>query len=567
MAVRRSRCAELFVLLFLLLPATVFAEPLEDRPVVWIADDMRPLQDPPASRDPLVHWTFWEAGVVRPTEFALNLPRLVRRLGAPFGVEKDAESANTNRLGEVPNSSWFTNRIGLFPMPPEALALGPNETRGPSRDRQWRVVGAKSEGVTPGFTIEDATGQRYLIKFGPATAPVAPTAAGVISQRLLWAAGYSVPQDEVVHFRLEELVLSDGVQIRDADTGDKRPMTDADLDAIVAKLERMPDGRIRAIASRFLAGRPIGPFDYQGLREDDPNDTLPHQLRRELRGLNVFAEWLIHFDTKQQNTLDMVVEGPDGPFVRHYLIDFASTLGTGAAGPTDNWGWEVSLDPAAVLGRTLGLGIAVPDYRQVELQSDMPDAAWYESEAFSANGFRPMLQNPAFQRMSVRDGYWAAKIVSAFTDEHLRVAVSQGQYRDERTAAYMTRTLAERRDKICRYWFDRVAPLDFFIQRGHEIVWQDIGASRGIYQGSPSYRAKIRSVDADRDGDGDVAWIGLEGTTISLEQESVTRASSATHPFVELEVQVDRGQGFGPSVYCYISRVSGRVVEVERDRH
>ena len=209
----------------------------------------------------------------------------------------------------------------------------------------------------------------------------------------------------------------------------------------------------------------------------------------------------------------------------------------------------------------------MPDYRQVELQSDMPDAAWYESEAFSANGFRPMLQNPAFQRMSVRDGYWAAKILSAFTDEHLRTAVAQGQYRDEKTAAYMTRTLAERRDKICRYWFDRVAPLDFFIQRGHEIVWQDLGASRGIYESTPVYRAKIRSVDADRDGADDVAWIEIASTSISLEQESVTAKSVSTHPFVELEVEVDRGQGFGPGVYCYLSRVSGRVVEVHRDRH
>ena len=561
----RSRCAELLAVLVLLLPGAGSADPLEDRPIVWTSDDMRPLEDLPASRDPIVHWTFWEAGVVRPTEYALNLPRLVRRLGTAFGVEKDPESVNPNRLGEVPNSSWFTNRIGIFPMPPAALALGPNETRGPSRDRRWQVVGAKNEGVTPGFTIEDATGQRYLIKFGPITAPVAPTAAGVISQRLLWAAGYFVPQDEIVRFRPEELVLADGVEIRDTPGGEKRPMTDADLRSILARLEQMPDGRIRAISSRFLAGRPIGPFDYEGRREDDPNDTLPHHLRRELRGLNVFAEWLIHFDSKQQNTLDVVVEGPQGPAVRHYLIDFASTLGVGAAGPTDNWGWEVSLDPAAMLRRTVGLGIPVPDYRRVGLRSDMPDAGWYESEVFTANGFRPMLQNPAFQRMSVRDGYWAAKILSAFSDEHLRVAVMQGQYRDEETAAYMARTRGARRDKICRYWFDRVAPLDFFIQRGHRIVWQDLGASRGIYAGTPRYRARVRSVDADRGGEGDAAWIEIGTTSISLDQASVTALPASSHPFVELEVQVDRGRGFGPSVYCFLSRASGHTVEVLRD--
>lgn len=554
MVASRFRCVE--VALLLLVPGLAVGQPLEDRPVVWQADDRRPLEEIPAGRDPQVHWTYWEAGFARPTEFALNLPRLVRRLGAPFGVEKDRESASMNRLGEVPNSTWFTNRIGLFPLPPSALELGPNEGRGPSRAAPWKVVGAKTEGVTPGFTIEDATGSRYLIKFGPATAPVAPTAAGVVSQRLLWAAGYWVPEDEIVHFRPEDLVLGEGIEVRD-EAGEKRPMVRADLDLILDKVEHMEDGRIRALSSRFLSGRPIGPFDFQGLREDDPNDTLPHELRRELRGLNVFSEWIIHFDTKQQNTLDMVVAGPDGPYVRHYLIDFASTLGTGAEGPINNWGWEVSLDPAAILGRTLAFGIPVPQYRQVSLDEEMPDAAWFESEVFTANGFRPMMQNPAFQRMSDRDGYWAAKILSAFTNEHLRVAVAQGQYRDQATADYMARTLAARRDNICRYWFDRVAPLDFFVVRAGQVFFQDLALRHDLYDGEPRYRAKVRGVDAGRDGE-DTAWVDLERTRIELGEYDT--------PFIEVEVQVDRGDGFGPSVNCYIATTSWRVVEVRRDR-
>jgi hypothetical protein len=552
----RSRCVEL--LLFVLVPTASLAEPLQDRPIVWRADDRRPLAEIPGERDPLVHWTFYEAGFTRPTEYAFNLPRLVRRLGGPFGVEKDIESESVNRLGEVPNSSWFTNRIGMFPLPPAALELGPNRARGPSRDAPWKVVGAKTEGVTPGFTIEDATGQRYLIKFGPADAPVAPTAAGVVSQRLLWAAGYWVPEDEVVHFRPGELVLANDVQVR-GDDGEKRPMVQADLDFIFEKVEHMEDGRVRAVSSRFLSGRPIGPFDYQGVREDDPNDTLPHELRRELRGLNVFAEWLIHFDTKQQNSLDMVVEGPDGPYVRHYLIDFASTLGTGAEGPTANWGWEVSLDPAAILRRSFMFGATTPQYRRVSPQEDMPDAGWYESDVFTANGFRPMMQNPAFQRMSVRDGYWAAKILSAFTDEHLRVAAEQGQYRDDRTTAFMARTLSERRNKICRYWFDQVAPLDFFVTRGDILVWQDLGLRHPIYDGEPRYQVRVRGVSADREGAAG-EWADTDRREVRL------GLAGQSEPFVEVEVRVDRGEGFGPSVFCYVAVVSGRVVEVRRDR-
>ncbi|NNK47993.1 MAG: hypothetical protein HKP01_03900, partial [Gemmatimonadetes bacterium] len=359
-----------------------------------------------------------------------------------------------------------------------------------------------------------------------------------------------------VHFRPENLVIGEGTTVRDAD-GNKRPMVQADLDVILEKVEHMEDGRIRALSSRFLTGRPIGPFDYQGTRKDDPNDTLPHELRRELRGLNVFAEWLIHFDTKQQNTLDMVVEGPAGPYVRHYLIDFASTLGTGAEGPTANWGWEVSMDPAAVIRRTFMFGGTTPQYRRFDPSEEMPAAGWYESEVFTANGFRPMMQNPAFQRMSVRDGYWAAKILSAFTDEHLRVAVEQGRYRDERTADYMTRTLSERRDKICRYWFDRVPPLDYFVVRAGQVFFQDLGLRHGLYEGEPRYRARVRGVDAERTGE-KADWIELDRTSVEL--------GGHDEPFVEVEVQVDRGGGFGPSVKCSIVTTSQRVVEIQRDR-
>jgi hypothetical protein len=176
---------------------------------------------------------------------------------------------------------------------------------------------------------------------------------------------------------------------------------------------------------------------------------------------------------------------------------------------------------------------------------------------FTANGFRPMMQNPAFQRMSVRDGYWAAKILSAFSDEHLRVAVDQGRYRDQATADYMARTLAERRDKICRYWFDRVAPLDFFVVRAGQVFFQDLAQRHGLYEGTPRYRARVRGVDADRAGE--------HFECVYLDQTRVEIGAHDT-PFVEVEVQVDRGDGFGSSVRCYIATTSQRVVEVRRDR-
>ena len=568
MAVNRFRCASALALLLLAGPAHVHArEPLRDAPIVWHEDDRAPLPAPVAEREPSLVYDFVNESVFRPTDYYLNFVRNVRRLTP--GVEGDKPSQNVNRLGEVPNSTWFTNRIGLFPMTAEQVAQGPNTGNGPSKDGPWTIVGAKTEGVTPGFTIRDATGQRYLIKFGPKDYPVMPTAAGAISQRLFHAIGYFVPEDDITWFRREDLVIGPEVTIEIEDDVE-RPMLQADVDAILNRLERRSDGSYRAISSKFLPGRPVGPFDYMHTREDDPNDTVPHEYRRELRGLKVFAEWLNHFDTKQQNTLDILVTEGDRQYVRHYLIDFASTLGTGAYGPIRKFGWEATFDPKALVRRSLTLGLTEDDYRQVERPEGLREIGWFEAEVFTPHGYDPPMPNPAFQRIGVQDGYWAAKILSAFTDEQLLAASEQGHYREREATVTMARTLAERRDRIARAWFDRVAPLDFFVLRDGVVHYRDLGHERGIYartgtSATPRYRHRVVAVDAERRAWRDVDWTSSDSTVVSLDAPAVHDAAVSERPFVHVEVQVDRGDGWSESIHCYVARRSGRVVEVHRE--
>ena len=92
---------------------------------------------------------------------------------------------NVNTLGEVPDSSWFQNRHGAMRMSAEDLARGPNTSGGPSMDQPWIVMGAKTEGVTPGFRIRDLRGDEYFIKFDPPRNAEMATAAEVISTDLL----------------------------------------------------------------------------------------------------------------------------------------------------------------------------------------------------------------------------------------------------------------------------------------------------------------------------------------------------------------------------------------------
>ena len=84
-------------------------------------------------------------------------------------------------------------------------------------------------------------------------------------------------------------------------------LTREDLDAILERAARRPDGSYRVLASRNIAGRPLGPFRYYGTRPDDPNDIVPHEHRRELRGLSVFSAWLNHDEVRSSNSHDSVV--------------------------------------------------------------------------------------------------------------------------------------------------------------------------------------------------------------------------------------------------------------------
>lgn len=541
----------------LLAGVTASAAPLTDRPVVWYdADDADiPL---PEERDPNLLWDGPLESVVRPFGRWTKPSRQIRRLGALFGGDHVRAAPNVNAVGEVPNNAWFTNRIGLFEWTPEQVAAGVGAD-GPSRDARWIVVSAKTQGVTPGFNIRDANGNVFLIKFDPPEFPGMASGAGVISNRLLHAAGYNVPNDHVVYFERDDLVLDDGVQLKLPD-GSRRLMTDADLDRILSRVHSV-DGRWRAISSQFIRGTPIGPFDYQGRRDDDPNDRIPHQDRRELRGLYVFAAWLAHFDTKQHNSLDMYVEQNDRHFVRHYLIDFASTLGTGARGPTHRKSFEFTLDAPPVFGRVLALGLHEDAWRRLS-ESPYAEIGNYEAELFDPREYKPLQPNPAFANLTDRDAYWATKIMSAFSDDHVRAAVAEARYEEPGAADYLARMISARRDRIVRYWFGKVPPLEYPVMEGARVTFRDLGVERGVFESTPRYRARFAACGADRDVASWSPW--RESETASVTATPV-EADPSAYPFLAVAMQVDRGEGFSSSVLAYFSRESGRLVAVDRD--
>jgi hypothetical protein len=400
----------------------------------------------PAEREYSYDYDLIDNSLVRPATRFFDVALLTRKI---TGHLREAANVDENDQVRLP-STWWQPRVGFRPVTPEEMLKGPGPGTGPAQG-QWTVTHAKSQGVTQGFQIKDSTGAKFLVKFDPPGYADLASACDVIGSHLFWAAGYNVPDNTIAYFRAEDLDIAKDATYTDHH-GHKQPITKDYIAKLLAKVSAPVDGRFRCIASRYLVGKPIGPYEYFGRRKDDPEDLVPHELRRELRGLWTLCAWLNHADSRGPNSLDTWVKGHDRSFVRHHLIDFSAILGAGATGkrayPT---GTEYYVD-YGVSGRelvTLGL---TPFAWESVVDPEIPSVGFVESKVFDPSGWRPDYPNPAFDDRTERDIRWGARIVAGFSDEMIQAAVAAAQYSDPRAADYVTRVLIERRDKLAHRW-------------------------------------------------------------------------------------------------------------------
>jgi len=387
-----------------------------------------------------------------------------------------AEAVNT--LGEVPDSEWFTNRHGHRRMSHAELQQTDHTDAVPARP--FTVINGKTDGIQLGFQMRDAKGRRYFVKGDPVDYPELSTAAEAIVSRFMYAIGYNTPKNEIVDLKLSDLQLSEQARIR-TKTGHSRRMVMADIEDFVKQTAMRPDGAFRVIASLAIEGETIGPFRYEGTRADDPNDITPHENRRDLRGLYLFSAWLNNTDVKPGNTLDTVVQENGRRFIRHYLLDFGSSLGSDGDAPKDaRFGNEFMVSPPAQSAKqVLTLGVASKKWERADFPT-LTGIGNFESRLFDPDSWKSDYPNPAFLRRLPDDDFWAAKQIMAFTDDDIRAIVETARFSSRPSADYMIATLAERRNKIVRTAFSKVLPVDAFRVENGVLLFDDLAVRYGF---------------------------------------------------------------------------------------
>lgn len=424
--------------------------------------------DDPLPREPETQ----DASAAQEWDIDLFIDLATNLFGKPGTPETGVRAGNVNSIDEVPDSSWFTNRILAHPLSVDEAVRGPRAGDGPAPG-PWTIVGSKDVGFAPGFTVRDSLGETWFISFDANGYPEAATGAIMVANRIFWALGYWQVDNRLARVRPEQITIGETATVAPP-SGKRRPMRKSDLDDVWRRANRSPDGSYRAIAARRLTGKPLGGFRYYGTRPDDPNDVVLHEHRRELRALKVFGAWTNMVDMKAGNTLDMLVTENGQGIVRHYLQDVGSTFGTGANGPREfDEGWEHLYEGDLVWKRLALFGFLFRPWQTVPY-ADQPAIGRFEGSAFDPLGWKPRVPTAALRHAQPDDCFWAARRVMAFSDEMIRAIIRTGGYSDPQAERLLGDVLIQRRDKIGAAYLNAVTPLvDFALTAGGRLTFDN----------------------------------------------------------------------------------------------
>jgi len=168
----------------------------------------------------------------------------------PSGVRAE----NLNTIDEVPDSSWFINRIGARTLTIDEVVRGPIAGAPPDPSR-WVILREKLSGMHPGITARDAKGETWFLEFDPPYYPEAATGAVVMATKYFWALGYNQVESFLTTFDPKRMEFDPEATLR-RPSGKRTPFTRDDINSILENVAHRPDGTYRVVAGRLLPEDP-----------------------------------------------------------------------------------------------------------------------------------------------------------------------------------------------------------------------------------------------------------------------------------------------------------------------
>lgn len=393
-------------------------------------------------------------------------------LVSALAVRGSKRAINVTALDEVADSSWFQNRtdeLAARAAGEEGDAVwidGPCSRPPPDPAGPWTVIGGKPNGANPGFMVQHASGRRFLYKLDGGREGERPSTADVVGSRLYYAAGYFAPCNRIAFLDPANIQLSPEATAEDF-VGDKIQFTQELLDKALARGMRTPEGKLRGGLSELLDGKPIGPWQDHGTRPDDPNDVVPHEHRRELRGSYILAALLSHYDAREQNSLDVWIatgknaKGDELGYVRHYMLDFGDCFGSLSASDrvSRRRGHAYELEWSVAFTELVTLGFLSRPWRDPQYGPAGTTLGYYAAEPFDPERFRTAYPYGPLSRLTEADAAWGARILARIPESAIRAILAEARISSPVVIEALTKAVLGRREQLLRRFLGELSPL------------------------------------------------------------------------------------------------------------
>jgi hypothetical protein len=476
-------------------------------------------RDDPIARAPEVQ----DAGGAAPSFLDLMYELTYNLFALPRHKPSGVRAQNINTIDEVPDSSWFTNRIGTRALTIDEIVRGPN-MGAPPDPSHWVIWRQKTSGSHPGITAKDAKGETWFLEFDPPYYENGPSAAVVMNTKIYWALGYNQVESFITTFDLNNVTIDPEASFV-RPNGKKTPITRSDLEELLELAARKPDGTYRVVAGRLISGKIVGNYRYQGTRPDDPNDLVPHENRRELRALGVFGAWTNVTDFKAENTIDALVEENGRKVIKHYLQDVGSSFGVCNDIHTWDVSWEYFVHGPSAAKRLASFGFALSPWQTVKYVEG-PEIGKFEGDRFDPREWRGHTPNAAVMEMRDDDAFWAAQRVAAFTPEMIRAIVHTGEFSDPASEKAIGDIVLKRREKILRAYLPAVNPIVSPKLADGRLTFENAAVDADVAVAPEGYIAKWFDYDNATDETRPIGATSSKTTVVEVPDRLPTRVGS-----------------------------------------
>ncbi|HEU5125971.1 MAG TPA: hypothetical protein VFW05_18120 [Verrucomicrobiae bacterium] len=180
----------------------------------------------------------------------------------------------------------------------------------------------------------------------------------------------------------------------------------------------------------------VGPANVQ--LEDEPIDSigmwdfggLGHEDRRELRGVGLLAAWVGWFDSRFDNTRLRSTRNGDNLELLYFFTDLGSGMGGG-----NGWFRRHGENPNA--------------FEWTFTSPEIIRGPGRMTTPFRIEHFRTIVPTPAFQRMTVNDARWMARLIAQLSESQIAAALIGSGYDSAEARLYLEKLL-NRRDQMLR---------------------------------------------------------------------------------------------------------------------